>query len=113
MEHDEIYEDSWGARVIEWLPFVKKDVITTAFCYARYAMSMERLTNFGMKNSLMLPSLAKQYFNRLRDENDEPVYTYTYRFMTNFVRNSIKGGERKAFIHIYKIETSVEVFFYF
>ena len=38
-------------------------------------MGMEELTNFGMKNFLTLPSLANYYFNNLRDENDEPVYT--------------------------------------
>ena len=40
-------------------------------------MGMEKLTGFGMKNSLTLPSLANKYFNSLRDENDEPIYTYT------------------------------------
>ena len=41
--------------------------------YAGYTMSMEELTEFGMKNSLTLPSLAKKFFNCLRDENDESI----------------------------------------
>ena len=69
---------------------LKNDVLSTAFCYARYMKGMEELTNFGMKNSLTLPSLANKYFNSLRDENDEPIYTYTDPFMRNFVRKSIK-----------------------
>ena len=81
LEHDEIYEDTWEARENDWLPFVKNDVLSTAFCYARYTMGMEELTNFGMKNSLTLPSLANNFFNSLRDENDEPIYTYTDPFM--------------------------------
>ena len=36
-------------------------------------MGMEELTEFGMKNNLDLPSLAINYFNSLRDENDEPI----------------------------------------
>ena len=36
-------------------------------------MGMEKITNFGMKNSLTLPSLANKYFNSLRDENDGPI----------------------------------------
>ena len=51
---------------------------------------MEELTEFGMKNSLTLPSLANKYFNSLRDENDEPIYTYSDPFMRNFVRKAIK-----------------------
>ena len=73
-------------------------------------MGMEELTNFGMKNSLTLPSLANKYFNSLRDENDEPIYTYTDPFMRNFVRKAIKGGRCKAFNQHYKSEISDEVF---
>ena len=49
IEHDEIYEDIREAKEKEWLPYVKNDVLSTAFCYARYTMGMEELTNFGMK----------------------------------------------------------------
>ena len=58
---------------------------------------MEEVTNFGMKNSLTLPSLAIKYFNILRDEDDEPIYTYTDPFMRNFVPKAIKGGRCNAF----------------
>ena len=93
MENDEIYEDTWEERENEWLPYVKKDVLSTAFCYARYTLGMEELTGFGMKNSLTLPSLANKYFNSLKDENDEPVYAYTNPFMRNFLRKANKGGK--------------------
>ena len=102
MEHDEIYEDTWKAKENDWLPYVKNDVLSTAFCYARYTMGMEELTGFGMKNSLILPSLAIKFFNILRDKNDEPIYTYTDPFMRNFVRNSIKRGRCEAFIQHYQ-----------
>ena len=46
----------------------------------------------------------------MRDENDEPVYTYTDPFMRNFVRKAIKGGRCNAFIQRYKSEISNEVF---
>ena len=85
-------------------------MLSTAFCYARYTMGMEELTNFGMKNSLTLPSLANKYFRSLGDEKDEPIYTYTDPFMRNFVRQSIKGGRCKAFNQHYKSEISEEVF---
>ena len=110
LEHDEIYEDIWEEKENEWLPYVKNDVLSTAFCYARYTMGMENLTNFGMKKSLTLPSLANKYFNSLKDENDEPIYTYTDLFVRNFVRKAIKGGRCNAFNQHYKSEISGEVF---
>ena len=111
IEHDGIFEDTWEARRNEWLPYVKNDVISTAFCYARNTISMEELPLFGKKNSLTLPSLSNKYFNSLRDENDgEPIYTYTDPFMSNFVRNSIKGGKCNAFNQYYKSEFIDEVF---
>ena len=76
LEHDEFYEDTWEARENEWLPYLKIDVLSTAFCYARHTMGMEELSNFGMKNSLTLPSLANKNFINLRDENDPKLYLY-------------------------------------
>ena len=76
-------------------------------------MGMEELTGFGMKNSLTLPSLANKYFNSLRDEDDEPIYTYTDPFKRIFVRKSIKRGRCNAFNQHYKSETSDEVFSFF
>ena len=110
MEHDKIYEDTWEERENECLLYVKNDVFSTAFCYARYTMGIEELTEVGMKNSLTLPSLAKKYFNSLRDDNDEPIYTYTDPFMRNIVRKAIKGGRCNAFNQHYKSEISDEVF---
>ena len=110
MEHDEIYEDTWGEKENEWLPGAKNDVLSTALCYARYAIGMEELTGFGMKNSLTLPSLINKKFNSLRDENDEPTYTYTDPFKRKFVRQSIEWGSCNAFNQHYKSEVSDELF---
>ena len=71
---------------------------------------MEELTGFGMKNSLTLPSLANKYFNSLREESDEPIYTYNDEFMRHFVRQSIKGGRCSALNQYYKSNISQEVF---
>ena len=73
-------------------------------------MGMEELTDFSMKNLLTLPSVANNYFNSLRDENDEPIFTYTHPFMRNSVRKSVKGGIWNDFIKQYKPENSYEVF---
>ena len=71
---------------------------------------MEELTNFRVKNSLKLPSLANKYFNSSRDENDEPIYTYTDPFFSSFLRQSVKGGRCNASNLYCKSELSDEVF---
>ena len=72
-------------------------------------MGMEELTGFGKKNSWTVPSLANKFFNSLRDENDEPNYTFTDPFKRDFVRKAIKGGRCNAFNQDYNSENSDEV----
>ena len=94
----------------EWLLYFKNDVLSTAFSYARYSKGIEKLTRFGLINSLTLPSIANKYFNSLRDESDEPIYTYNDDFMRHFVRQSIKRGRCSALNQHYKSKISDEVF---
>ena len=54
--------------------------------------------------------MQKKYFNSLREENDEPIYTYNGEFMRHFVRQSIKGGRCSALNQYYKSTISQEVF---
>ena len=67
---EEIYEDTWEDKKHERLPFFKIVVSSTAFRFARFSKRMEEITGYGMKNSLILPSLPIYYFNSLRGEND-------------------------------------------
>ena len=76
MEHDEIYEGTWEARENERLSYVKNDVLSTDFCYARYTKGMEELTYFSRKNSLTLPNLANTIFIKSGDDNDEFINIY-------------------------------------
>ena len=85
MDQDEIYEDTWEEKN-EWLPYPKNDLLSTAFCYAKYSKSKHDITVFGIKSSSILRSLADKHFNSLRDENDEPIYTYNDEFMRYRVR---------------------------
>ena len=71
-------------------------MLSTGLSYARYTMAMEELTGFGMKKSTILPSLANEYFNNLRDENDEPLHKNTDPFTRSFDRQGIKGGRCTA-----------------
>ena len=84
------------------MPYVKNDVLCTAFSYARYCKAMEKITGFSMKDCLSLPGLGWKYFNSLRTEEDEPIYTYNDKYMRWFIRQSIKGGRVCAFNQYYK-----------
>ena len=63
---------------------------------------MEEITGFGVKDCLSLPGLGWKYFNSLRTEEIEPKYTYNYKYMRCFVRQSKKGGKVCAFNQYYK-----------
>ena len=50
MNHDEIDENNWRDEKDEWLPFVKNDVLCTAYSYARYYGAMQEITGFSIKD---------------------------------------------------------------
>ena len=54
---------------------------------------MEDITGLSMKDCLSLPRLGWKYFNSLRTEEDEPIYTYNDKYMRWFVLQSIKEDE--------------------
>ena len=98
MEHDEVDFNNYKDKKDEWLPYVKQDVLGTAFSYARYCKAMEEITGFSMKDCVSAPGIGWKYFKSMRDENDEPIYTYNDKYMRWFVRQRIKGGRVCAFI---------------
>ena len=97
MDHDGIDENNWRDKKDEWLPYVKSDVRCTAYSYARYIKAMEEITGFSMKDCMSLPGLGWKYFNSLRTEEDEAIFTYNDKYMRWFVRQSKKGGRVCAF----------------
>ena len=58
-----------------WLEYVKNDVLSTASSYARDRKAMQKITGFSMRDYLSLPRLGRKYFNSLRTEHHEPIYT--------------------------------------
>ena len=81
MDHDGVDGNNYKDKKDEWLPFVSIDVLCTAFSYARYIKTMEELTGYSMKDCLCLPGLGWKFFNSLRTEEDEPIYTYNDKNM--------------------------------
>ena len=62
-----------------------------------------------MKDSISAPILGWKFFNSLRDENDEPIYTYNDEYMRHFVRRSIKRSQVCAFNQYYQSKNCVDV----
>ena len=109
MNHDDIVANNYKDKKDIWLPYVKNDVLCTAYSYARYIKAMEEITGFSMKDCLSPPGLGWKYFNSLRTEEDEPIYTYNDKYMRWFVRQSIKGGRVCAFNQYYKSKHSDDI----
>ena len=102
IDHNDIDGNNYKDKKDIWLPYVKNDVLCTAYSYARYIGAMKEITGFSMKDCLSLPGLGWKYFNSLRTEEDEPIYTYNDKYMRWFIRQSIKGGRVCAFNQYYK-----------
>ena len=102
MDHDGVDGNNYKDKTDEWLPYVKNDVLCTAFSYARYCKAMEDITGFSMKECLSFPGVGWKYFNSLRTEEDEPINTYNDQYMRWFIRQSMKGGRVSAFSQYYK-----------
>ena len=110
MNHDEITGDNYMDKTDEWVDYVKKDVLCTAFTYARYSKAREKHTGFSMKDCLSLPGLGWKYFNSLRTDEDEPIYTYNDKYMRLFLRQSIEGVKVCAFNWYYKSKICDDIF---
>ena len=110
MDHDGVDGINYNDKKDEWLPYVKNDVLCTAYSYARYIKATEEITGFSMKDCLSLPGLGWKYFNSLRTEEDEPIYTYNDKYMRWFVRQSIKEGRACAFNQYYKSKHCADIF---
>ena len=63
---------------------------------------MEEKTGFSMTDCLSLPVLGLKYFNSLRTEEDEPIYTYNDKYTRWFVRQAAYGGRVCVFNQYYK-----------
>ena len=90
MNHDEIDYNNFKDKKDEWLDYVRQDALCTAFNYARLCKAMEEITGFSMKDCLSAPGLGWKYFISMRNENDEPIYTYNDKYLRVFVSPSIK-----------------------
>ena len=88
----------------------KNDVLSTSFSCSSYNKGVEKITGFGMKNSFVLPSLVWKCFESLRNENDEPIFTYKDKYMRWFVRQSMKAGRYTSFNPYCKSKIAEKIF---
>ena len=110
MNHDDIDSNNYKDKKDVWLPYVKKDVLSTSYCYARYSEAMQEITRFSMKDCLSLPGLGYKYFNSLRTDQVELIYTYNDKYMRHFVRRAAYGGRICAFNQYYKSKICDDIF---
>ena len=109
MNHDDIDGNKYKDKKDIWLPYVKMDVLSTSYCYARYSKAMQEITGFSKKDCLSLPGLGFIFFNSLRTDKDELIYTYKDKYMRHFVRQAAYGGRVCAFNQYYKSKTCDDI----
>ena len=100
--NDDIDGNNYKDKKDIWLPYVKMDVLSTSYCYARYSKAVQEITGFPKEYCLSLPGLGFKSFNSLRTGQDELIYTYNDKYMRHFVRQAAYGGRVYAFNQYYK-----------
>ena len=65
--------DKWN----EWLPYLKMDVLSLAFIYARYTMNMDSLTGFRNEKLFKSTFLGWKYYNSKRTKEQKKMNLYT------------------------------------
>ena len=102
MNLDDVDGNTYNDKKDFWSPYVEMDVLSTSYCYARYSKAVQEITGFSMKDCLSLPGLEFKYFNSLRTDQDELIYTYNDKYMRHFVKQAAYGGRVCAFNQYYK-----------
>ena len=83
--------------------YVKQDVLCTAFSFARFCKTVEKITDFSMNDCS--PGLGWKNFESLRTKEVDPFYTYDDKYMRRFLRQSNKRKRVCAFNQYYKSKT--------
>ena len=110
MDQDEIHADTWEDKQNEWMPYLKIDVLSKVFCYARYSEGMEEMKAFGTKNSSTLASLANKKLSFSTDQNNEPIYIYNDEYRRSFVPKIVKVSRCVVLNQYHQSYFSDEVF---
>ena len=84
----------------------KKDVLSSAFFYARNTESLSKITVFGMMIVYLFPFQLVYCFDSFFFREDEPIYTYTDKNLRHFVRQCINCGKVRPFNQKYESENS-------
>ena len=70
-------------------------------------MKMSMILWFVMEDCLSLPSLGWKLFNSMKLKHDEPLYTYTDKYLRHFGRPSTKVAKHTLSTNIIKPQTQM------
>ena len=86
-----------------WEPYLRLVVLCLASTYARHSIEMQKLSGFGIKDSLTEPNLGWKCFRTYK--KDRELYTFNEYYKKAFIRRSIKGGRCGSFNRYKRIYT--------
>ena len=107
IEHSAINKNNFVALKHIWEPYLKLDELCLAFKYARHSLEMQKMSGFGIKDSLTEASLGWKCFGTY-NKNKE-FYTFNDKYVRDFIRKSIKGGRVGAFNRYFESKQCEEI----
>ena len=95
IEHTVINKCNFADLRHIWEPYLRSDMLCWAFIYARRSMAMQNMSGFGITDCLTEASLGWKCLGTYT--KDREFYTFNDKYVTDFVRKSIKDGRVAAF----------------
>ena len=107
IEHSVINKNKFAELRHIWGPYLKLDVLCLAFIYARHSMEMQKMSGFGIKDCLTEASLGWKCFGTYN--KDREFYTFNNKYVSDFIRKSIKRGRVGAFNRYFESNQCEEI----
>ena len=88
-------------------PYLVSDVLCLAFVYARHSIEMQKVSGFGIKICLTEASLGWKCFGTYN--KDREFYTSNDKYVSDFIRKTIKVGRVGAFNRYFESNQCEEI----
>jgi hypothetical protein len=97
LNHEGITRDNFMDKQDEWRPYLELDVISLACCVTKFNEMAMELVGQNMQSCISSPQLTlKGWYAKLGP--DQPIFSFTNKYIRHFIRKTIKGGRVVATI---------------
>ena len=107
VEHLVFIKSNFAGLRQSWEPYLKLEVLCSAFMYSRHSMEIQNMSGFGIKDCLTEASFFGSVFGQ--KNKDREFYTFNNKYVRNFLCRSIKWGRVNALIGYFESNQSDEL----